>query len=68
MSNYYDVPENALNEPQAATRERGGSMSEMSPKLRATMERLHAEAELRNAVAYAAPLYAAIDRMLGGKP
>jgi hypothetical protein len=40
--------ENYLNPPEAATRERGGSMSEMGPKLRATMERLHAEAKARN--------------------
>jgi len=58
--------ENYLNPPEAATRKRGGSMSEMGSKLRATMERLHAEAELRNAVTYAAPLYAVIDKMLGG--
>jgi len=62
----YPDPENYLNPPEAATRKRGGSLAEMGPKLRATMERLHAEAELRNAVAYAAPLYGAIDKMLGG--
>jgi len=43
----------------------GGSLAEMGSKLRATMERLHADAELRNAVAYAAPFYGAIDKMLG---
>jgi len=58
--------EDRLNPPEAATRERGVSLAEMGPKLRATMERLHAEAELRNAVTYAAPLYAVIDKMLGG--
>ena len=40
--------ENYLNPPESATRERGGSMSEMGPKLRATMERLRAEAKARN--------------------
>jgi len=40
--------ENYLNPPEAATRKRGGSMSEMGSKLRATMERLHAEAKARN--------------------
>jgi len=40
--------ENYLNPPEAATRKRGGSLAEMGPKLRATMERLHAEAKARN--------------------
>ena len=37
--------ENYLNPPAAAKEERGCSMKEMTPKLRATMERLHREAE-----------------------
>jgi len=41
--------ENYLNPPEAAKEERGGSMKDMGPKLRATMERLHAEAAMRNA-------------------
>ena len=61
--------EDRLNPLEAEVHsERGGSMREMGPKLRATMERLHREAELRNAVAYAEPLYAVIDKMLGGNP
>jgi len=44
----YPDPENYLNPPEAATRKRGGSLAEMGPKLRATMERLHAEAEAMN--------------------
>jgi len=39
--------ENYLNPPEAATRDCGCSLSEMPPKLRATMERLHAEAKAR---------------------
>ena len=40
--------ENYLNPPEAAKEERGCSMSEMGPKLRATMERLHREAKERS--------------------
>lgn len=63
------MTENYLNPPDAATRESHYETLAvpMGPKLRATLDRLHAEAELRNAVAYSAPLYGAIDMMLGGK-
>ena len=44
--------EDYLNPPEAAKSERGGSMSEMGPKLRATMVRLHREAAIRNANQY----------------
>ena len=52
--------EDYLNPPEAATREQGGSMSDMGPKLRATMERLHKEAEVE-------PIFAGILGIIGGK-
>jgi len=58
-------PENYLNPPEAAKSERGGSLSEMGPKLRATMERLHREAAMRNAnqrTRYALATVEAIER------
>jgi hypothetical protein len=36
--------ENYLNPPESAIRERGARLSDMGPKLRATMERLHRDA------------------------
>jgi len=62
-----ETMEDYLNPPEAATREQGGSMSDMGPKLRATMERLHMEAELRAAKAYAEPICAGILGIIGGK-
>ena len=44
--------ENYLNPPEAAKEERGGRLSDMTPKLRATMERLHAEAAMKRAFTF----------------
>jgi hypothetical protein len=44
--------ENYLNPPESAKRERGCSLSEMGPKLRATMERLHKEAAMKRAFTF----------------
>ena len=60
--------EDYLNPPRAATREPQTGGCDMNA-FRAELLRnpnWHAEAELRNAMAYAAPLYGAIDKMLGG--
>ena len=57
--------EDYLNPPEAAKEVRGGRMSEMGPKLRATMERLHREAAMRNAnqrTRYALATIEAIER------
>ena len=60
--------ENYLNPPEAAKSERGGRLSDMTPKLRATMERLHREAKERKALEYVKNFDKMIDEIIGAKP